>query len=46
MPVEQSRLLSKLEYYAKAYLPYAVLLVLLGVFVIYALLTGMNKPVA
>jgi len=41
---KQAMLFSKLEYYVKAYAPYAVLLVLLCVFVAYAVLTGMNKP--
>ena len=36
--------ISKLEYYAKAYAPYALLLVLLVLFVGFALLIGMNKP--
>jgi len=43
---KQSMMLSKFEFYVKAYLPYAVLLVLLGVFIAYAWMTGMFKPPA
>lgn len=43
---KQAMMFSKLEYYVKAYTPYVVLLILLCVFVLYALLTGMNKPVS